>query len=122
MDENCVIQRANFAASEMFGHNIFEIIGKPCYEIDSRNHPTARRLPSPSDAIERPSGARRTLFTFASKKLSISLFLRAAIESGGFRGCVGIFVTPPASHSAENELRNANSEVDRLGELSLSSD
>jgi CheY-like chemotaxis protein len=33
MDENCVIQRANIAASEMFGQNIFEIIGKPCYEI-----------------------------------------------------------------------------------------
>jgi diguanylate cyclase (GGDEF)-like protein/PAS domain S-box-containing protein len=107
MDENCVIQRANLAASEMFGQNIFEIIGKPCYEII---HGT---MEPPEDCPHRRmqlSGrAERGELTVVSKQKTFDLAVSpCANPSDSFRGCVGIFRDTTTHHSAENELRNAN--------------
>jgi diguanylate cyclase (GGDEF)-like protein/PAS domain S-box-containing protein len=110
MDDNCVIQRANFAASEMFGQNIFEIIGKPCYEII---HGTTE---PPEDCPHRRmqlSGLpQRGELTVVSKQKTFDLAVSPCVNpSESFRGCVGIFRDTTSHHSAENELRTANRQL-----------
>jgi diguanylate cyclase (GGDEF)-like protein/PAS domain S-box-containing protein len=107
MDENCVIQRANFAASEMFGHNIFEIIGKPCYEIV---HGTdAPPVDCPHHRMQLSGQPERGEVSVPSTHKTFDLAVSpCGNRSDGFRGCVGILRDTTSHHSAENELRDAN--------------
>jgi diguanylate cyclase (GGDEF)-like protein/PAS domain S-box-containing protein len=107
MDENCVIQRANIAASEMFGQNIFEIIGKPCYEII---HGTSEPPEDcPHRRMQLSGRAERGELTVVSKQKTFDLAVSPCTNpSDSFRGCVGIFRDTSTHRSAENELRTAN--------------
>jgi diguanylate cyclase (GGDEF)-like protein/PAS domain S-box-containing protein len=107
MDDNCVIQRANFAASEMFGQNIFEIIGKPCYEIIHGTKEPPEDCPH--RRMQLSGRAERGELTVVSKQKTFDLAVSpCANPSDSFRGCVGIFRDTTVHRSAENELRTAN--------------
>jgi diguanylate cyclase (GGDEF)-like protein/PAS domain S-box-containing protein len=110
MDENCIIQRANYAASEMFGHNIFEIIGKPCYEIVHGT--TSPPEDCPHHRMQLSGRPERGELSLASLQKTVDLAVSpCGNESGGFRGCVGILRDTTTSRSAENELRNVNQKL-----------
>jgi diguanylate cyclase (GGDEF)-like protein/PAS domain S-box-containing protein len=129
MDDNCVIQRANLAASEMFGQNIFEIIGKPCYEII---HGTSEPPEDcPHRRMQLSGRSERGELTVVSKQKTFDLAVSpCANPSESFRGCVGIFRDTTSHHSAENELRTANRKLtgwatqleQRLKEMTLLSE
>ena len=107
MDDNCMIQRANLAASEMFGQNIFEIIGKPCYEIIHGT--TEPPEDCPHRRMQLSGRAERGELTVVSKQKTFDLAVSpCANPSDSFRGCVGIFRDTAIHRSAENELRDAN--------------
>ena len=107
MDENCVIQRANFAASEMFGQNIFEIIGKPCYEIIHGT--TEPPEDCPHRRMQLSGRPERGELTVVSKQKTFDLAVSpCANPPDSLRGGVGIFRDTTSHHSAENELRTAN--------------
>jgi diguanylate cyclase (GGDEF)-like protein/PAS domain S-box-containing protein len=107
MDENCVIQRANHAASEMFGHNIFEIIGKPCYEII---HGTSEPPENcPHHRMQLSGQPERGELSIPSIEKTLDLAVAPCVNpADSFRGCVGIFRDTTSHHSTENELRIAN--------------
>jgi diguanylate cyclase (GGDEF)-like protein/PAS domain S-box-containing protein len=107
MDEHCVIQRANFAASQMLGQHIFEIIGKPCYEII---HGTAEPPEDcPHRRMQLSGQPERGEFSVRTKQKTFDLAVSPCVNpSESFRGCVGIFRDTTSRRSAENELRNAN--------------
>jgi diguanylate cyclase (GGDEF)-like protein/PAS domain S-box-containing protein len=107
MDENCVIQRANFAASEMFGQNIFEIIGKPCYEIV--HGATSAPEDCPHRRMQLSGQPERGEVSVVSQQKTFDLAVSPCSSTvDGFRGCVGILRDTTSHRSAENELRNAN--------------
>jgi diguanylate cyclase (GGDEF)-like protein/PAS domain S-box-containing protein len=107
MDENCIIQRANLAASEIFGHNIFEVIGKPCHEII---HGTAEPPEDcPHRRMQLSGRPERGEISVSSKDKTFDLAVSPCVNpTESFRGCVGIFRDTTGVRSAENELRNAN--------------
>ncbi len=126
MDDNCVIQRANLAASEMFGQNIFEIIGKPCYEIIHGT--TEAPADCPHRRMQLSGKPERGELSVVSKEKTFDLAVSPCVNpSDSFRGCVGIFRDTTSHHSAETELRNANRKLSgwatqleqRLKEMSL---
>ncbi len=110
MDENCVIQRANHAASEMFGHNIFEIIGKPCYEII---HGTSEPPEDcPHRRMQLSGQPERGELSLVPIQKTFDLAVAPCVNpSDSFRGCVGIFRDTTSHRSAENELRIANQKL-----------
>lgn len=107
MDEHCVIQRANLATSEMLGRNIFEIIGKPCYEVI---HGTAEPPEDcPHRRMQLSGRSERGELSVVSKQKTFDLAVSPCVNlSDSFRGSVGIFRDTTSHRSAENELRNAN--------------
>jgi diguanylate cyclase (GGDEF)-like protein/PAS domain S-box-containing protein len=107
MDENCVIQRANFAASKMLGQHIFEIIGKPCYEIIHGT--TAPPEDCPHRRMQLSGRPERGEISVRAEQKTFDLAVSpCANTSASLRGCVGIFRDTTSDRTAEKELRAAN--------------
>ncbi len=91
----------------MFGRNIFEMIGKPCYEI--LHGASAPPADCPHHRMRLSGRPERGEFSALTGEKTFDLAVSpCGNESDGFRGCVGILRDATKSRSAENELRSAN--------------
>jgi PAS domain S-box-containing protein len=110
IDDQCRVQRANQAASEIFGMPFSELIGQPCYEV---LHGLPHAPPDcPHERLLATGAAQRN--DFEESRLGRTFDVTSTPlqnTNGTFKGCIHVLRDVSDRNRAEQALRNSEEQL-----------